>query len=476
MIKVLFAASECEPFVKTGGLADVVGSLPKYLKNRGIDVRVMIPKYSCIAEHFKLQMRHVADFTVEVGWRNQFCGIECFEYKGVTYYFVDNEYYFKRDGLYGFYDDGERFAFFSRAILESLPQISFKPDIIHCNDWHTGPVSVLLNEQYRSNPFYEKIKTFFTIHNLKYQGIFPKIVLGDLLSLDKSVFTADNLEYYGDASYIKGGIVYSDIVSTVSETYAEEIQGSYYGEGLDGILKRRKNDLYGIVNGIDYDVYNPNYDPYITVNYSKSTGKQEQNKLKLQEMLNLPVRRDVPIFCIISRLVQEKGMDIIKEVFEEMMNRDLQLVVLGTGSEKYENFFKQESIHHKNISANILFDNALAHKIYAGSDIMLMPSLFEPCGLGQLIALSYGTIPLVRETGGLNDTIHSFNEYTGEGNGLSFQNINAHDMLYTIDRGLSLYHNEEKWPRLVQNAMGCDFSWNKSAGKYVSLYKYLVNR
>lgn len=476
MLKVLFAASECEPFAKTGGLADVIGSLPKHLKNRGVDVRVMLPKYSIIPEHYKLQMKHITDFTVEVGWRKQYCGIECLEYKGVTCYFIDNEYYFKRDSIYGFYDDGERFAYFSRAILEALPKIPFRPDIIHCNNWHTGPVSVLLKEQYRHNPFYQNMRTFFTIHNLKYQGIFPHDVLNDLLSLDDSCFTPQKLEFSGNVNYLKGGLVYSDIISTVSETYAEEIQNPYFGENMDGVLRKRKDDLYGIINGIDYDVYNPNYDPYVTANYSKNTGKQPQNKSKLQEILNLPVRDDVPVFSIVSRLVPEKGMDLILCIFEELMSKDIQLVILGTGSDKYENFFRNAAAHHKNLSVNILFDNAMAHKIYAGSDFLIMPSLFEPCGLGQIIALSYGTIPIVRETGGLNDTIHSFNEYTDMGNGLSFANINAHDMLHTIERGIQLYYNKDKWIRLVKNAMECDFSWDKSADRYISLYKYLVSR
>lgn len=476
MIKVLFAAGECEPFIKTGGLADVLGSLPKQLKNYGVDARVIIPKYSNIPEYFRAQMKHITNFTVKVGWREQYCGIEELEYKGVTYYFVDNEYYFMRKGVYGFYDDGERFAYFSRAILDSLIRIDFKPDIIHLNDWHTGPVSVLLREQYIKDPFYEGIKTFFTIHNLKYQGIFPRTCLGELFSLPDYLFTKDKLEFYGNVNYLKWGLVYSDIISTVSETYAEEIQNPYFGEQLDGVLRSRRNDLYGIINGIDYDVYDPNYDPYITANYSRNGEKALQNKEKLQEILNLPRRSDIPIICMITRLVPEKGLDLLTCIFEELINMDVQFVLLGSGNEKYENFFTNEASHHRNISTNILFDNALAHKIYAGADFILMPSLFEPCGLSQLIALSYGTIPIVRETGGLNDTVHSFNEYTNIGNGLTFSNINAHDMLFTIRRGLGLYHNKNKWNIIVKNAMNCNFSWHRSAQKYIDLYRYLIDK
>lgn len=476
MIKVLFAAGECEPFIKTGGLADVLGSLPGKLKNYGVDARVIIPKYSDIPEHFRAQMRLVTELTVKVGWREQYCGIEVLEYKGVTCYFVDNEYYFKREGVYGFHDDGERFAFFSRAILDSLIRIDFKPDIIHLNDWHTGPVSVLLKEQYRQNPFYDGIKTFFTIHNLKYQGVFPKECMGELFSLPEYLFTTDKLEFFGNINFLKWGLVYSDIISTVSETYAEEIQNPYFGEQLDGVLRSRRNDLYGIINGIDYDVYDPNYDPYITSNYLRNGEKAVQNKEKLQEILNLPKKNDIPIICMITRLVSEKGLELVTWVFEEIINMDVQIVLLGSGSEKYENFFTNEAAHHDNMSTNILFDNALAHKIYAGADFILMPSLFEPCGLSQLIALSYGTIPIVRETGGLNDTVHSFNEYTNTGNGLTFKNINAHDMLFTIQRALKLYQDKDKWNILVKNAMNCDFSWHKSAQKYIDLYKYLVDK
>lgn len=477
MIKVLFAASECEPFVKTGGLADVIGSLPNELRNYGVDVRVIIPKYIQIPEHFRNQMKHITNFNVRLGWRNQYCGIEELVYRGVTYYFVDNEYYFSRDEIYCSWDEAERSAYFCRAVLEALPHIPFKPDIIHCNEWHTAPICALLKEQYHTDAFYENIRTFLTIHNLRYQGVFHKEVLSDLLNLGEECYSQDKFEHYGNVNFLKGGIAYADLISTVSETYAEEIQTPDYGEGLDGIVRKRRDDLYGITNGIDYQIYNPNCDPYISANYSKTTGKAFQNKLKLQHLLNLPEREETPIICIVSRLVPEKGLELVMEILDELLTMDVQFIVLGTGDEEIENFFNNKAAHYKDkLSTNLLFDSSLAHKIYAGSDFCLMPSMYEPCGLSQLIALSYGTIPIVRETGGLNDTIQSFNEYTNKGNGLSFKNADSKDMLYTIRRGLELYHDKQKWNTFIKNAMNCDFSWRNSAQKYISLYKYLEEK
>ncbi|OFI06766.1 glycogen synthase [Clostridium acetireducens DSM 10703] len=475
-MKILFAASECYPFAKAGGLGDVVGSLPKEIKKKGIDVRVIIPKYEDIHYSFKEKMRNICNFRVTVGWRNQYCGIEQLEHEGVTYYFVDNEYYFKRKGLYGYYDEGERIAYFSRAILESLTHIGFKPDIIHCNDWHTALVSVFLKEQYKYNPFYNEIKTFFTIHNLKYQGVFGKEVLGELLNMGEEVFTIDKLEFYEKVNFLKGGVIYSDVVSTVSETYSKEIQSEYFGEGLHQLLKSVNYKIYGIVNGIDYHVYNPERDKNIWANYSKFTGKNIINKIQLQKSLNLDVREEVPIISIVSRLVEGKGMDLIKCVLDDILNMDVQMVILGTGDSAYESFFKEkEKIYKGKLSANIYFDDKLSHKIYAASDIFLMPSLYEPCGLGQIIALRYGTLPVVRETGGLKDTIFSYNEYTGEGNGFSFSNINAQDMLYTIKRAIDFYYNKDIWEFLVKKAMACDYSWNNSAEKYLDIYKKILD-
>jgi starch synthase len=478
MLKVLYVASEVVPFVKTGGLADVAFSLPKELRNLDIDVRIILPKYSKIHEIFKKAMKFQRNFNVPVGWRKQYCGVEYLEYEGIPFYFIDNEYYFKRDGIYGFYDDGERYSFFCRAVLETIANIDFIPHIIHCNDWHTGILSTLLKEHYKSNPLYEGIKTIFTIHNLRYQGVFPKEILGDLLSLSMEYYHVNSLEFYGGVSFMKGGINYSDIVTTVSSTYAGEIQNPYYGEKLDGIIKLRKEDLYGITNGIDYELYNPERDEDIFTRYNIDLpeGKKE-NKVMLQKLLNLPQRKDVPVIGMVSRLAHMKGLDLLLHVLDELMTEDIQMIILGTGEPYFESRLREYASKYSNkIAINILFDEALAHKIYAASDMFLMPSKFEPCGLGQLIALRYGAIPIVRETGGLKDTIISYNEYTHEGNGFSFTNYNAYDMLYTIKRALGLYRDENTWMRIVTNAMKEDYSWKNSAKIYKDLYEKVYKR
>ncbi len=611
-MKVLFVASEAAPFLKTGGLADVahslpkylkksgvdirvimpkygkiseefkekmdhiaeytvpVGadvahSLPKYLKKSGVDIRVIMPKYGKISEEFKEKMDHIAEYTVPVGWRNQYCGLDHLKHDGIDFYFMDNEYYFKRNEPYGHFDDGEIFSFFSRGVLESIKHIeNFIPDVIHCNDWHTGMVPVLLDAFYRYDVRFQNIKTVYTIHNLKYQGIFSKTVLNELLGLDDSYFTEDKLKFYDAISFMKGGIIYSDIVNTVSQSYADEIRTPYYGENLDGLLNSISGKLYGIVNGIDHDAYNPRRDKNIPKTFGLTTMKnklvnkaelqkqisgklygivngidhdaynprrdknipktfglttmknklvnkaelQKQlghdaynprrdknipktfglttmknklvNKAELQKQLGLPVDKDIPVIGLVSRLVSQKGLDLIKGVIEEILNLDMQLVILGTGDQAYEDLFEYYShiypkklssnigfsdklakliyagadmflmpslfedqayedlfeyyshIYPKKLSSNIGFSDKLAKLIYAGADMFLMPSLFEPCGIGQLIALRYGTVPIVRETGGLKDTITPYNKYTGEGNGFSFTNYNAHDMLNVI--------------------------------------------
>ncbi|WP_432404382.1 glycogen synthase GlgA [Wukongibacter sp. M2B1] len=478
MYKVLYAAFEAVPFIKSGGLADVAFSLPKALRQIGIDVRVVIPKYLQIPQEFKKEMTFLKSFNVKVGWRNQYCGIEYLEYDGIPFYFVDNEYYFKRDGGYNsYYDDGERYSFFCRAVLEMIENLNFKPNIIHCNDWHTGMISPLLNIQYRNNHQYSNIKTAFTIHNLKYQGVFPKEILGDLLNLRMEYYHPDALEFFGGISFIKGGIKYSDIVTTVSKTYADEIQYKYFGENLDGLIRARRNDLYGIVNGIDYDLYNPEKDEHIFLEYNSDCYERKQeNKIDIQRLLNLPERKDVPLIGIVSRLAHMKGLDLILHVLDELLEENIQIVILGTGEAYFEG--KLREYQHKypqKISTQILFDESLAHKIYAASDMFVMPSKFEPCGLSQLIALRYGTLPIVRETGGLKDTVIPYNEYTGKGNGFSFTNYNAHDMLYTIKRALGFYEDKNTWKKIVSNAMNGDYSWRRSAEAYKGLYEKLCS-
>ncbi|KNF07925.1 glycogen synthase GlgA [Gottschalkia purinilytica] len=477
-MKVLFVASEGVPFIKSGGLGDVIGALPKALRKHDIDVRVIIPLYRDISKDYKDNMSFLKSIVVKLAWRNQYCGIFQTEYEGVKFYFIDNEYYFKRDRLYGYGDDAERYAFFSKSVLDILPEIDFRPDIIHCHDWHAGLVSVFLKTHYKYSEFHKNILTLFTIHNLHYQGIFSKEILKNILDLDDEYLTIDTLEYYGDINCMKGGVIFSDILNTVSKSYAEEIKYPYFGEGLDGILRKRFNDLKGIVNGIDYDMYNPKTDPYIYKNYdSNNLDFKNQNKINLQRELELNVNGSKPIVGIVSRLVSGKGMDLIAHILEELLcSTDIQIVVLGTGEAKYEDVFKSMSYRFpERVSANITFHDQLAHKIYAGSDILLMPSRFEPCGLSQLIALRYGTIPVVRETGGLKDTVYSFNENTMEGNGFAFKNYNAHDMLFTLKRAISIYEKKDIWTNLVKRAMGCDYSWNNSAKEYIELYMYLIN-
>ncbi|MFS1517490.1 glycogen synthase GlgA [Bacillus sp. SCS-151] len=478
-MKVLFAVSECVPFAKTGGLGDVAGALPKELKQLGTDIRVMLPKYGTIPIQYRKKMKKEANITVQVGWRQQYCGIESLEQDGVTFYFIDNEYYFKRDFiLYGHYDDGERFSFFCQAVLASLPILDFKPDVIHAHDWHTGMISYLLKEKYSKVPFYEKIKTVFTIHNLQYQGVYPKEILPELFGLNEQSFASTSLEFYGNVNFMKAGIVTSNVVTTVSPTYKHEVQTPYYGEKLDGVLRDRKQSLVGILNGIDDQSYDPKNDPYITKNFDRtSIDSKVLNKQHLQEHFSLPVRKKTPVIAMVTRLTQQKGIDLLINIFHELMQEDIQLIVIGSGDHQYESFFNEMVNHYPDkCKAYIGFHEELARMIYAGADLFLMPSLFEPCGLGQLIAMRYGVIPIVRETGGLNDTVESFNEEKMTGNGFTFTNYNAHDMLYTISRALSYYHKTDLWNKLIIEVMGRDFSWAQSAFKYNQLYADLMTR
>lgn len=473
-MKILFVASECTPFVKTGGLADVVGSLPQALVKEGLELTVALPKYKDIPPNYKDKMKLTQTLTVPVGWRNQYCGVEKLYINDISYYFYDNEYYFNRPSLYSHYDEAERFTFFNRAVLESLPFLDYKPDIIHCHDWQSSLIGLFLKNHYRDDPFYQEIKNVLTIHNLKYQGIYAPSVLSDILGIDEESAMANNLEFYGDINYLKAGILYADLITTVSKSYALEIQTPYYGEKLEGLLKSRKEDLYGIVNGIDYKSYNPKTDPHLFTNYQKSLTKKEENKLQLQKMLGLEVNKTKPLMIIISRLVEQKGFDLISCMLDEIINLDLQLVVLGTGDYQYEQMFKEVCWENPTkVSTHITFNEDLARKMYAASDLFLMPSRFEPCGIGQLLALRYLSIPIVRETGGLKDTITSYDKETGEGNGFSFKNFNAHEMLYAIKKALSYYNHKATRQKLIDNILACNFSWQQSAKEYLKLYKNL---
>ncbi len=475
-MKVLFATGEVWPFVKTGGLGDVAYSLPKELMKMDIDVRVVLPKYSQIEKKFRDRMKKIGTITINLGWRETYCGIEFLEHEGVKYYFIDNEYYFKRDNIYGEYDDCERFSFFSKAILEIFEDIDFRPDLIHCNDWHTGLVSVYLNEL-REEEEYKKIKTLYTIHNLKYQGVFSRDNLGDTVDLPfEKYYQEEGIKFYDNISFMKGGIIFSDFISTVSETYSNEIKSEFYGENLEGLFRVREEKLKGIVNGIDYDLFNPRRDKEIYKKFSQSKFEDKiYNKLELQKNLGLEVDKDLPMIGIITRLTPQKGIDLIINVLQEMLEDGVQVVLLGNGDESYEDVFKYYADRYPNrLSSNITFNHELAKKIYASSDMFLMPSLFEPCGLSQLISMRYGTVPIVRETGGLKDTVEPYNIYEDTGTGFTFTNYNAHEMLDCIRRSIEVYKDSNKWKALALRGMKRKSSWNHSAKEYKKLYKNIL--
>ena len=478
-MNVLFVAAEGVPFSKTGGLADVIGALPKELQELGVNVRVVLPKYGDTPPQYEKEMELVHRFSVQLGWRNQYCGVLKLVHEGVVFYFIDNESHFKRPGTYGFFDDGERFAFFNRAVLEALPFLDFQPDVIHCHDWHAGMIPVMLT-QYRNQEFFRSIKTVFTIHNLQYQGVFPKSILGDLLGLGWEHFNVNGVEYHDQVSFMKGGLNYSNALTTVSPTYAQEIQTPFYGADLEGVLARRQSFLSGIINGIDTEEWNPQTDSHIVRNYTwRSLKRKEENKVALQEELGLTQDPGIPMLGMVTRLARQKGLDLVAHVIQEILELNLQIVVLGTGEEQFEQMFRHFAASHPDqVSANIRFENVLAHKTYAASDMFLMPSLFEPCGLGQLIAMRYGSLPIVRETGGLKDTVMPYNEVTDEGLGFSFANYNAHELLFTVQRAVHLYETEKEgaWKRTVGRAMRSDFSWEQSAKKYKELFEQVVSK
>lgn len=472
-MKVLFASSEAYPFAMSGGLADVSGALPKALRKRFVGCRVVMPLYGCVSEEMRKNMNFLCSITVPVSWRRQYCGIFEAHVDGVIYYLLDNQYYFKRDGLYGHYDDAERFAFFSRAVLEIIPHIDFKPDVIHCNDWQTALVPVYLNAFYRWDEKFKNIKTVFTIHNIQYQGKYGHELTSDVLGLPPECESL--LDYDGCINFMKGAIQCADKVTTVSPTYAREILDPYYSHGLDGILREFTFKLTGIVNGIDYDVYNPETDGLIYRGYNADdmAGKAF-NKQSLQSELGLPEKPGVPVIGIVSRLVKHKGFDLVKCVFEELLRADLQFAILGSGEWEFETFFHRMAERYPDkVGLKLGFNPQLAHRIYAGADMFLMPSQSEPCGLAQMVALRYGTVPIVRETGGLNDTISDSGD--GQGNGFTFQSYNAHDMENAVWRALAGYSDANGWDTLKKRGMECDNSWSRSANAYIKLYKEIVN-
>lgn len=478
-MQIVFASAECAPFVKTGGLGDVAGSLPAALVRAGAEVIVMVPKYATIKDEYKAQMEHFSDFYVSLGWRNEYCGLEKLEHDGVTYMFIDNERYFARDYPYGFFDDGERFAFFSKAITESLQHLpaGFECDILHCNDWQTALAPVFLREFYQGLPLYDRVKTVFSIHNVAFQGQFSDTVMEDILGVAHIPAAASQLRCDAcSVNYMLGALRYADAITTVSPTYANEIQTPEFGEGLDGVLRERSYALQGILNGIDVAGFDPATDKRIAANYTvEDRSGKAVCKAKLQEELGLEVRDDRPLMVMVTRLTRQKGMDLVMYALDRILAGGVQVAVLGTGDRDYEDGLRYfQDKYPGTMAARIEFDPALSQRMYAAADLFLMPSKFEPCGLSQIIAMRYGTLPIVRETGGLKDTVIPYNEFTGEGTGFSFSNFNGDEMGDAVFRAARLFwDNREAWDQLVTQAMSQDFSWTRSADKYLDLYFFM---
>lgn len=478
-MQIVFASAECAPFVKTGGLGDVAGSLPAALVRAGAEVIVMVPKYATIKDEYKAQMEHFSDFYVSLGWRNEYCGLEKLEHDGVTYMFIDNERYFARDYPYGFFDDGERFAFFSKAITESLQHLpaGFECDILHCNDWQTALAPVFLREFYQGLPLYDRVKTVFSIHNVAFQGQFSDTVMEDILGVAHIPAAASQLRCDAcSINYMLGALRYADAITTVSPTYAGEIQTPEFGEGLDGVLRERSYALQGILNGIDVAGFDPATDKRIAANYTvEDRSGKAVCKAKLQEELGLEVRDDRPLMVMVTRLTRQKGMDLVMYALDRILSGGVQVAVLGTGDRDYEDGLRYfQDKYPGTMAARIEFDPALSQRMYAAADMFLMPSKFEPCGLSQIIAMRYGTLPIVRETGGLKDTVIPYNEFTGEGTGFSFSNFNGDEMGDAVFRAARLFwDNRDAWNQLVTQAMSQDFSWTRSADKYLDLYFFM---
>lgn len=472
-MKILYAASEAVPFAKTGGLADVAGSLPKALVENDVDCRVVLPLYDCIQGPLRENLHFLCHFEVPVSWRSKYCGVFESKVDGVTYYLIDDEYYFKRQGLYGHYDDAERFAFFSRAVLEMLPHIGFQPDIIHANDWQTALTPIFLSAYYRSDPFFSNIKTVFTVHNVEYQGKYGYEIYNDILGLPKQFFHI--VDYDDCVNFMKGAIVCSDVVSTVSPSYSYELRYPYFSFGLDRIFDMAGHKMHGILNGINNADYDPSTDTCLFANYTTDDpDKKAVNKRGLQEMLGLPLDENAMIIGYVGRLVQAKGVELLRYILEELLTHSVQVVLLGTGDWQYENYFSEmQNRFPAKLAARITFSNDLARKIYAGADTLLMPSRSEPCGLSQMIALRYGTLPIVHQVGGLADSITDCGD--GSGNGFTFKQFNAHDMFGAIRRAEGTFVHKDIWASLVKHAMSCDFSWKKSVHDYKGLYESLLH-
>ena len=475
-MKILYVSSEAFPFCKTGGLADVAGSLPPALARNGDDVAVILPLYGQIGRQWRQQMTFRRYIYVDLGWRHQYCGLFSLERDGVTWYFVDNEHYFCRGALYGEFDDGERFAFFCKAVIDLLPSLDWMPDILHCNDWHTAMLPMLAKTQY-GGAIQGSLRWLLTIHNIAYQGKFGFDYVQDLLGIEDQYYTPEFMELNGCASFLKAGCVFADRINTVSPTYAQEIKTAYFGEGLEGILSARSSELSGIINGIDTRVFNPYTDPALPARYHKGrlSGKR-LCKLELQRGFGLEQRAEAPIFAMVTRMTEQKGFDLVERMLDELMQyNDMQFFMLGSGDKDYEDFMRNSETRYKGrLCAFIGYNEELSHRVYAGADFLLMPSRFEPCGLSQMIAMRYGTLPVVRETGGLKDSVKPYNRYTGEGTGFSFADFNAHEMKDAVLLALECYHKPEIMQSLIRQAMEADFSFDRSSEEYAKLYLWML--
>ncbi len=477
-MKVLFVTSECAPFVKTGGLADVLGALPTTLASKRVSTRVILPLYGNIGEPWRSQMKFIKYVYINLSWRNLYCGLFELKHNGVVYYFLDNEYFFKRNEIYGHFDDGERFAFFSKAVVDILPQLDWKPDVVQCNDWQTALVPVYIRRIYGGEDYYDELRTVFTIHNIEYQGKYDASLLGDIFGLPETLVSEGIINDGGGISLLKGAVECADWVTTVSPTYADELQYAFYAHGMEHVIAKNRHKLTGILNGIDTNLYNPQTDPNLERCFGPDTvAEKVYNKLDLQKILGLNQDESIPVIAMVSRLVGHKGLDLVTASLDEIMDMPVQFVVLGRGDWGYEQTFTMaQNIYSGRLSANIMVNFGLAMKIFGGADIFLMPSQAEPCGLSQMMAMRYGTIPVVRETGGLKDTVFPFDKETGTGNGFTFANYNANDMMHVLRETVDIYHDKNTWLTLQNRCMTMPFDWSASAGEYLKLFRQITGK